>query len=258
MRALPSRSRTAVRERFGAAAIVALLVGPWGSGSAEAQQPIQGFTVSPVSIEIGGGQRTAVLTVQNHSDREASFQVRPFAWAQPGGVDDLQPTDALLASPPLGVLPVGASQVVRLVLRQPAQGRENAYRIWLDQIPPPAAPGAVGFALRLSIPIFAEPPGRVAAQLRWVVEASGETLVLVAVNEGTRRAVVHDLELHAPGGGALALEANVSPYVLAGATRRWQVLAAASAPARGETLRLTAIADTGPIDKAVAVVRAGP
>jgi fimbrial chaperone protein len=58
-------------------------------------------------------------------------------------------------------------------------------------------------------------------------------------------------------GRALALESNVSPYVLAGATRRWRILTPSFAPAR-EALRLTAQADAGAIDQAVSATSAPP
>ena len=245
---------TAARQ---AAAVAAALLVLCGSRSGQAQGPVQGFTVTPVTIEMAAGQRATTLTVQNHTDRPASFQVRPFAWSQPAGDDQLDPTDGLLVSPPLGQLAPGATQVVRLVLRGDAQGREVSYRILLDQIPAQEAPGQVGFVLRMSMPVFVEPAGRIAAQLHWTVESQGEALSLAVTNSGSRRQVVRDLKLTGPDGRLLPLQSNVSPYILAGGIRRWRILGPA-APPPGGTLRLTAHAETGDIDQAVAVPRAGP
>ena len=259
MRGLTRRRAIAAGNRLkdlGHIAAVTVLIAV--CAGAAGQESFQGFTVAPVTIDMQAGQRTAVVTLQNHSQQDARFQVRPFAWDQPGGADQLQSTNQLVVSPPLGLLRVGSSQVIRLVLRQPAEARETAYRIWLDEIPPPASPGAIGFAVRLSIPIFIEPPGRIAPQVRWRAEGAGQSFYLVAVNDGSRRQVVYDLALHAPAGDPLALESNASPYVLAGATRRWRIIPKGVAPVPGETLRLTAEADTGAIDQAVPVVRAGP
>ena len=69
--------------------------------------------------------------------------------------------------------------------------------------------------------------------------------------------MVRDLKLTAPDGRVLALESNVSPYVLAGGSRRWRILDR-NTPPSGGNLRLTAHADTGDIDQAVPVLRAGP
>ena len=153
-----------------AGALAAALLVSSGPQAGRAEDAIRGFTVTPVTIEMASGQRATILTLQNGADREATFQVRPFAWSQPAGKDQLDPTDALLVSPPLGVLHVGAKQVVRLVLRRPAQGREASYRILLDQIPNQPGVGEVGFVLRLSIPVFVAPPERIRPQLRWTVE----------------------------------------------------------------------------------------
>jgi fimbrial chaperone protein len=243
--------------RTGRLAMVAALATIGAGGAACAQEVIQGLTVIPVTLELAPGQLTTVLTLENHTERETDFQVRPFGWDQLDGADRLTATDLLLVSPPLGRIAVGAGQVVRLVLRTPADGRESAYRILLDQVPPPPAPGQVSFALRLSIPVFVEPAAKVAAHVRWSVQAEGGTPYLVAVNSGGRHAVVHGLALSEAGGRALALESNVSPYILAGATRRWRILATSFAPSR-EALRLTAQADGGAIDQAVSVSSGGP
>jgi fimbrial chaperone protein len=213
--------------------------------------------VTPVVINLAPQQLTTVLTLENHTEREADFQVRPFLWEQPGGDDRLTPTDAIVASPPLGKIAVGSKQVVRIVLRQPAQGREATYRLLLDQVPPPPQPGQVGLALRLSLPLFAEPGIRVAAHLRWSVEPSSGGYALVAVNDGGRHEAVRDLALTAADGRRLALETDVSPYILAGATRRWRILTSNVAPSR-EALRLKAHADGGVIDQAISAPSAAP
>jgi fimbrial chaperone protein len=190
-----------------AAALAVLACGQAGDG----QTLPQGLTVSPVSFEMTPGQMTAVLTIQNHTDREADFQVRPFAWDQSAGGDRLTPTDMLVASPPLGRMAPGAEQVVRLVLRRPAGGQEATYRILLDQVPPPPEPGAINFALRLSIPVFVEPAAREAARVRWTVEADAGAYYLVAVNSGGRHEVFRHIALTSADGRAVAIETNASP-----------------------------------------------
>jgi fimbrial chaperone protein len=227
-----------------------------GRAQAAGEQVLQGLTIVPVTIELLPGQRTTVLTIENHTDHETDFQVRPFAWGQPGGEEQLTPTDALLVSPPLGRIAVGAGQVVRLVLRRSPDAQEAPYRILLDQVPPPPEPGRIGFALRLSIPVFAEPAMHVAPHVRWSVVSQGGAAYLEAVNSGGRHEVVRDMTLTAADGRRLALEANISPYILAGATRRWRIINPSVGPLR-EPLRLTAHADTGEIDQAVSVSSAG-
>ncbi|QFG79824.1 molecular chaperone [Acidithiobacillus sp. 'AMD consortium'] len=212
------------------------------------------MTVLPVTIQMAPGQKATTLTVINHGHREIAFQVRAFAWTQLHGRNKLTPTAELLASPPLGTLAPGGRQIIRMVLRGPPQGREASYRILLDEIPPPAAPGMVRIALRMSIPIFAEPQTRVAPHVLWQVERRNAQTFLVGINDGTRHETLRDIKLQAPGGGTLKVESNINPYILAGATMRWHIVTPSSPLAPGAVLQLTARTNTGHIDQSVRVV----
>jgi fimbrial chaperone protein len=213
------------------------------------------LTVLPVNIQLAPGQMATALTVINQGDVGTAFQIRAFAWTQSNdGIDRLQPTTTLLASPPLGTIAPGATQVVRMVLRHPPQGQEATYRILIDQIPPPAAPGVVSVALRLSIPIFAEPTTRVAPDVQWHVQYSAGQAFLIATNDGTHHETVRDITLSDASGHVYKVEANVSPYILIGSTRRWRIVSAPPVP--GVALRLNANTDTGRIDQSVRVVGA--
>jgi fimbrial chaperone protein len=227
---------------------VLLIVAIGRFGAAHAQ----GLTVLPVTIELAPGQSATALTVINQADSDTSFQVRAYAWSQQNGSDQLNPTGDLLASPPLGTIAVKATQVVRLVLRRPPQVGEATYRILLDQIPPPASPGTVRIALRLSIPVFAEPATRALPHVQWRIETDGRQASLVAVNDGNRHETVRNIAL--ADGGTAKVEANVSPYILGGATRRWRLVVSGAPPAPGATMHLTAQGALGAIDQPVSVV----
>jgi fimbrial chaperone protein len=208
----------------------------------------QAITVLPVIVELAPGQKTATLTLINEDQRESAFQIRAYIWRQNEAGDvQLAETDELLASPPIGTVSPGGRQVIRLVLRQSPVSREATYRILLDQIPPAAAPGVVQVALRLSIPIFAPPDARVAPHVQWRIENANDAAYLVATNEGTRHLTVRDMALRTASGAPVQVDTNASPYILAGATRRWRL----SGRPPGGPLRLTANADTGPIDQQV-------
>lgn len=216
------------------------------------------LTVAPVSITMAPDQMTTTLTLSNSGGHAVAFQVRAFAWDQQGGGDHLAATDVLQFSPPLGTLAAGADQVVRLLLRSPAQGAEASYRILIDQIPPPASPGTVSVVLRLSIPVFAEPAGRVSPDLHWRLDREANHWWLVAVNSGGRHEAVRNLALRTADGSRLKVENGALGYVLAGATRRWDVVLPAAAPALGTVLQLSAQTDHGPIDVDVPVAVAKP
>ncbi len=228
-----------------AAALVVLLAG----GAAKAQT----LTVLPVSIQMAPGQTVTTMTVINQGDTTTAVQVRAFSWNQPNGTDEMASSDQVLASPPLTAIAPGTAQVVRLLLRQPPQGKEATYRLLLDQIPPPAEPGTVRVALRVSIPVFAEPATRALPHVKFHIESDAGQAYLVALNDGGRHETIRDIALTTSDGRKLKTQAGLSPYVLAGATRRWTIATQGSLPAPGGTLRLTARSENGAVDQPVSV-----
>jgi fimbrial chaperone protein len=159
-------------------------------------------------------------------------------------------------SPPLARIAPGTNQVVRIILRQTPETREATYRILIDQIPPPAEPGVVHMVLRLSIPIFAKPTIRAFPDVQFHLERAAGQLYLVAMNAGILHEAIRDIVLSTSDGRKLKAESGASPYILAGATRRWRIAPQDSVPLQGDTLQLTAKADAGPIDQQVRLVAA--
>lgn len=224
------------------AALAAMLAAP-----AAVAARAQSLTVLPVSIRLAPGEATSALTVMNTGVAETAVQARVYAWSQPNGADALAASDDVVASPPLATIPPGGSQVVRLLLRRRPQDREATYRILLDQIPAAAAPGVVRMALRLSLPIFAEPPGRAAPRLQFRLERGPGGLALVATNDGLSHEALRGLAVKTAQGEPVAMEPGGSPYLLAGAAHRWR-LTPARPLAPGGSLRLTAMSLNGALD----------
>ena len=211
----------------------------------------QGLEVTPTNVLLAPGQGAAALTVVNHEDHKVSFQIRGFAWRQDGqGNDVLVPSDALLASPPIATIEPGATQVVRLILRQPAQGQEATYRILFDQLPPPHEAGVVRILLRLSIPVFAEPQTQVAPRLHWHIANQGGRWWLIVSNDGNRHLTLGNLKLVGPDQRELKVDVRSPPHILAGATRRWPI-DTTTALSPKDVVRLTATADVGTIDERI-------
>src|ERR1019366_7297553 len=184
----------------------------------------QSLSVLPVNIFLAPGQSASTLTITNQGNSKTAVQIRAFAWDQQGDSDQLEATEAVLVSPPIAPIEPGASQVVRLILRKPPQGREATYRILVDQIPPPAEPGVVHVVLRLSIPIFAQPATRAVPNVQLHVELNSGQMYLVGINDGLRHEVIRDIELSTNDGRKLKTVSGTSPYILAGATRRWHIV----------------------------------
>ncbi|HEX4737449.1 MAG TPA: fimbria/pilus periplasmic chaperone [Allosphingosinicella sp.] len=211
----------------------------------------QGVGVSPVNLLMQPGQTAAALIVTNREDHRIAFQIRGYSWHQDrGGEDRLDPTDDLVASPPIASIEPGASQVVRLILRQPAGAQESTYRILFDQLPPPHEAGIVQILLRLSIPVFAEPRTPVAARMRWRIAREQGRLWLIAANDGTRHLTVANLQLRGEDGRDLRVDVNTPPHILAGGARRWPILTDRPISPAG-SVRLTATGDAGTIDERI-------
>jgi fimbrial chaperone protein len=216
----------------------------------------QALSVLPVNIFFTPGQRAASLTVTNQGKSETAIQIRAYAWNQRDGDDHLTASNEVVASPPLATMAPGASQVVRLILRQSPKGQEATYRILLDQIPPPAEPGVVHIVLRMSIPIFAQPATRPLADVQFHLERNTGEIYLVGFNAGNLHESIRDIVLTASDGRKLKEDSSALPYILAGVTRRWHIAAQDSQPLSGETLQLTAHANAGAIDEQVRFVPA--
>lgn len=233
--------------RLAAAMLAVWLLGP-GPGRA------QTLEVAPVSVTFGPDQRTASLTVTNRSAAPMTIQVRPFRWQEETGTSALTETSALAVSPPLAEVPPGQSQSVRMLLRQPAGATEATYRLLVDQLPPATRTSAVTIVLRLSLPVFAPPPGGGEAVLDWEVETGRGGAFLRVRNRGTKHAVITEVQLGAGRGGSVKTAAH--PYVLAGADVRWPIEGGRGWS--GGTMPLTVKSDAGQSVATARVVSAAP
>jgi fimbrial chaperone protein len=240
------------RQNATAFALAAILGLFFTSLAAEAQA----LSVLPVNIFLQPGQAATALTVTNQGSGTTAIQIRAYAWDQHNGDDELTPSGEVVISPPIASIAPGGNQVVRIILRLPPRSRdkESTYRILVDQIPPPAEPGIVHVVLRLSIPIFAEPSKRAVPNLQFHIETNAGQIFLVGNNNGLRHDVVRDIELSTSDGRKLKPVSGSSPYILAGATRRWNIAAQGPVPLPSDALTLTGHSDTGAIEQQVRVV----
>jgi fimbrial chaperone protein len=114
----------------------------------------------------------------------------------------------------------------------------------------------VHIVLRMSIPIFAQPAIRAFADVQFHLERNAGQIYLVAFNAGNLHERIRDIVLTASDGRKLKPDSNTSPYILAGATRRWHIAAQDSLPLSSETLQLTTHAIAGAIEEQVRFVPA--
>jgi fimbrial chaperone protein len=214
--------------------------------------------VQPVVIEVPAPARSAVLMVANRGTTPTNVQIRSYAWQQNGNADSLVRTGALFASPPIAEIPPGSSQIFRILLRQPPQDREASYRLLLDELPTPASPGQIRMALRLSLPVFAQPEGRTRADLHWQALQTGPSGAdIVAVNRGTRAEKVIGLGLSIGHARPVPAASLANSWILPGAERRWHVdMPRPLDPSNGALARLTGHLGAGPLDVATPILPA--
>lgn len=194
---------------------------------------------------------TTTLTLANRTSATTTLQVRPFLWTQGADVDVLVPTAQLSVSPPMANIAPGEVQIFRLVLRRAAASIEDAYRVLIDQLPPPATPGTVRVALRFSVPIFARPSSSAAPESTWRIAFDETSALLVGTNRGTAHVRIDNPVLASVAGMTHTLVCRQPPYILPGASRSWTIEGSRLQP--GSVFRLTASSDAGPIHAMVSV-----
>ena len=203
--------------------------------------------VTPLLIEVPAPGATSTLTLRNESPRPVNAQVRVFRWTQANGQDVLEPTDAVVASPPLVNLASRVNYAVRVVrtARQPA-AREEAYRLLIDELPDPsrARPGTVAILLRHSVPVFFRPEDEGSPNLAWSVRNQGGKVTVSVRNTGERRMRIARLRV-SDGKNTVNYGDGLVGYVLAGSTMTWTQPAPRGL---GGSVRITAQGDVGPIN----------
>ena len=221
--------------------------------------------VSPVLLVFQPGQPALGLTLRNTGDAPLTGQVRVFGWSQDGKDDALAPAQALVASPPMVVIPPQGEQLVRVVRtnRQPAD-HEQTFRLLIDELPPPqgaAAPGettgGVNFRLRYSIPVFvpmAGAPGE--PKLGWTLKQHGGAWYLGASNSGATHAQLSAVKLSA-NGQSFEVAAGLLGYALAGNGREWRMPDAFPATLAKDGLQVQATVNSTPLPAAAVVLSSG-
>jgi fimbrial chaperone protein len=207
--------------------------------------------VTPLTVEVTAPSATSTLTLRNQGAQPVNAQIRVFRWTQAGGKDVLEPTDAVVASPPMAKLAGRVDYSVRVVRtnRQPV-AKEEAYRLLIDELPDPSRPRSSGIniVLRQSIPVFFAPQDKGAPKLTWSVQNRGGQITVTARNSGERRVRISRLQVTA-GKSTVSFAKGLVGYALAGSTMSWT----RSAPRGfgGSPVKISAQSDSGPINASI-------
>ncbi|MGZ3409002.1 MAG: fimbrial biogenesis chaperone [Xanthobacteraceae bacterium] len=190
--------------------LVALLMLPSAAKAASLQ-------VVPVVVEITAPGATASLTLKNEGDRPLNGQVRVFRWTQVNGEDKLEPTNDVVASPPIVTIRGKSSNLVRIVRTSKAPVEaEETYRLLIDELPTPVTdrPATVNIVLRYSIPVFFTVPSATAPKLKWELQKRNNKPVIVASNSGERYARISKLKVTDGKGAVVNFGEGLAGYVL--------------------------------------------
>lgn len=182
------------------------------------------FGVNPVRIEISATRPNAVVQVENLSTDAVTVQAYAVIWSFRGETDQYTETDEIMLNPPIFSLQPKQKQFLRLGLRHNnASTVERTYRLILEQVPVGPKPGFMGLntILRISVPIFAAPPNRVAAQVSWHAEKTASGIKLVGVNDGTAHLQIKHFDLKTPDEQTHVARV-VTEYLLPGQTKEWE------------------------------------
>jgi fimbrial chaperone protein len=202
-----------------ALSLLLALPAPWALAAGE-------FAIMPLRVSLDRANRAAEIVIRNDDKAPLRMQIEARAWRQDAeGRDHYDATDGLIFFPRALEVPPGDSRIVRVGIRAAPVAREETYRLFIEQLPPPEAAGASGATLRVllrvGVPVFVAPaqPER-RAQITRLEVKGGQARIEVA-NAGNVHAAADLVELVATArdGSALLRRQLPERYFLAGAVR---------------------------------------
>ena len=198
-----------------------------------------GLQVSPTRLEVPVDRRSTAVVVRNTGSTPVLLHAESMRWSQPDGQDLYAASTDLIVSPPVFTLEPGASQTVRVGLRDRTPPTEQrAFRVFIQEVPPAAvvAPQELKVVLRIGVPALVTPTKAKPAHPRWALACEdGEALELRITNDGERVVRFDTITVEAPN----ATVTEHAVYVLAGQTR---LLKLAGLPRSARNVDLQALA----------------
>ncbi|MFL5002809.1 MAG: molecular chaperone [Xanthobacteraceae bacterium] len=205
--------------------------------------------VSPVSLDIPAPAAATTIKLRNVGAAPINAQIRVFKWAQENGEEKLEPTEEVVASPPLATLAPNTDYTVRLVRvsKKPVGGGET-YRLLVDELPDNTVQrnGTITMILRYSIPVFFYPANVTRPKLTWSIVHRGGKSYVSASNNGDRHVRLAGLKLQPANGAPISYGEGLIGYVLGHSTKTWPI-ADGKKIAAGSAVAITAQTDAGVI-----------
>jgi fimbrial chaperone protein len=131
------------------------------------------FVISPLRVTLSREVKSTQIEIRNDDTRPLRVQMQAMAWSQDdGGKDQYAESDGLLFFPKSMEIPPGQSHIVRLGPKALPASVEDAYRLFIAELPGPEDAAATGSAsvrilLRVGVAVFVAPlEPRAAAEFR--------------------------------------------------------------------------------------------
>jgi len=221
------------------------------------------FAIIPLRVTLDRASRSAEVTIRNEDTAPLRMQVEAMSWRQDAnGTDQYEPAEGLIYFPRALEIPAGESRIIRVGVRAAPVSQEETYRLFIEQLPPPASDPAPAGAtlrvlLRVGVPVFVAPAqiDRRPAITRFDLQAG--QVDLAVTNAGNVHFVADRVEVVAVAGDGSRLHAHrfQERYFLAGVSKPLKVkipreicakAASLEASVIGENLDLRRKLDVGP------------
>jgi fimbrial chaperone protein len=168
--------------------LAALIAAMWMPQPADAGN----YGISPLDFQFTTQRKSGVLTITNEDAAPIALRVRAMRWTQgPDGQDIYEESSDLVFFPKRVDLQPGEKKIVRLGVNAVQQDRERAYRLFVDELPPPEDPTQragtrLAVLVSMGVPVFLTPEG-VQPQLEVEEAQLGGGLKMTVRNAGATR-----------------------------------------------------------------------
>ena len=203
--------------------------------------------LTPVRVNLSNAAKVAVLTVHNTGSEESVMQVTLNKWMLEGQAYTYQQSQDLVVTPVTFRLAAGAQQIVRIGLTgNPPVEREGAYRLLVEEVPPPATATVTGtrMVVRHDLPVFVSPLQAPKAALDVSVLCNAKGAALKLTNIGNVHVQLRSVAVLNPLANEVLWNAENFDYLLPDAHRSWE-LALKALPASAKNVVVTTLTDQG-------------
>jgi fimbrial chaperone protein len=180
------------------------------------------FSISPIRLDLDRHNKTDSITISSDEpEKKIQMQAKLMEWTQDAKGNDIYvESNDLIFFPRIFAIDKLDQRVVRVGLKVPASATERSYRLFIEELPPPADPTKKGaqvlFVLRFGVPVFVRPDKEQLGGTIEGMEATPTAAIIIIKNTGNQNFQVQSLRVKS---GPVYEQEIVPGYVLAGATK---------------------------------------